>query len=312
MGHEEPANARPRSRGWPDAAVARVAARQATMISRAQLRALGISASAIERAVRRGRLYRVHQGVYSVVPAAARPPLAAEHAAILACGPHALLSHRSAATLHGLELDPRSVSDTHVTLLEGRRHSRPGLVVHRPVALHRDDHHRLHGLPVTSAARTVVDLAPELSDAQLAALIDRALRRTSRTKLRAAAARRAGRPGAARVLALIDPTRPSADVWSRAEQRLHAGLKRSGLPLPEANVPVGRYTVDLLWRAERVIVEYDSNEFHSGPAAARWDTARHNDLTAMGYAVIHVTAAELTAAPERVLVQIATALARAA
>jgi very-short-patch-repair endonuclease len=197
----------------------------------------------------------------------------------------------------------------HVTVIGGHRHSRPGLVVHRAFRLDPADHHRRHGLAVTSVARTVIDLAPGRGGDALAPLVDRALRRTSPTKLRDALARHQGRPATARIAALLDPARPSADAWSRAEERMLSLIGRAELPAPEVNVAFGRYVPDLLWRAERVIVEYDSNEYHSGPAAVRWDTARHNHFTSLGYAVLHVTWQELSTRPERMLVHVAAALA---
>jgi very-short-patch-repair endonuclease len=303
-------NARPRSSAWPDAAVTAIAGGQRTIVTHAQLRALGISRSAIHRATTRGRLWVVHHGVYSIVVADLRPPLAAEQAAVLASGSWAVLSHTSAAVVHGLRVALRW-AEVHLTVPGIHRHSRAGLVVHRATVLHPDDHHRLHRLPVTSVARTVLDLAPHLSDAGLEHLLDQALRRTSRAKLVATLERHPRRPGAPRLRALLDPRRPSADTWSAAEQRLLALIRRAGLPAPEANVAIegGRYIPDLLWRAQRVIVEYDSEAFHSGSGAIRRDTARHNALTALGYLIIHVTGEELRRRPERILVQIAAALA---
>jgi very-short-patch-repair endonuclease len=309
-----PSTRTPRSpaAGWPDAAIAGLVARQRTMITHAQLRELGVSSSAIDRAVRRGRLHRVFRGVYSVVPQNVRPPLAAEQAAVLAAGPLAILALGSAALVQAVEL-PLRTRDVHVLVPHAHRHSRAGLVVHRTAVLHPDDHHRCRGLPVTSVARTVLDLAPLLSDGELERLVDRALRQTSRTKLGELVARHPGRPGAARLHQMLDPRRPSADTWSAAERRLRDLIDRAGLPLPEANVAIegGRFVPDLLWRSARVIVEYDSDAFHSGPAAGRRDAARHNALTALGYTVIHVTRDELRRRPERILVQIAAALARA-
>jgi very-short-patch-repair endonuclease len=114
------------------------------------------------------------------------------------------------------------------------------------------------------------------------------LRKTTRAKVSEAAARHAGRPGVARTVALLDPARPSSETWSKTEERLRRLLRRAELPSPESNVAIGIYTPDLLSRDQRVIVEYDSEEFHSGPVATRWDTVRHNALTAEGFHVIHL------------------------
>ncbi|HLI60582.1 MAG TPA: type IV toxin-antitoxin system AbiEi family antitoxin domain-containing protein [Solirubrobacteraceae bacterium] len=296
---------------WPYREIAALADRRGTMITRAQLLALGASRSSIDRAVALGRLYRVHHGVYSIAPPGIRPVPAAEHAALLACGPAAIISHWSAAWLHALL--ERRPSIVEVTVIGDRGRRRAGIEVHRVTALERADRTRVGRLPATSVARTVIDLSPRLADAELERLLDRALRKASRAAVHSALERAAGRPGTARLRALLDPARPSADAWSAAERRLLELIRDSGLPLPECNVPLGDHgwVPDLLWRAQRVIVEYDSWAFHSGPAAFHNDRARHNELTALGYQVIHVTWRDLSEHPERVLVWIAAALARA-
>jgi very-short-patch-repair endonuclease len=115
----------------------------------------------------------------------------------------------------------------------------------------------------------------------------------------------------ARLRALLDPRRPSSDTWSDREERLLQLIRRGGLPAPEVNVALGGYVPDLLWREKRVIVEYDSDQSHSGSAARRYDAIRHNALTAQGYRVIHISREDLDRHPEQVLVWIAIALARA-
>jgi very-short-patch-repair endonuclease len=296
--------------GWPDHAVAAIAGRQRTMINRKQLLALGVSSAAIERAICRGRLHRVHQGVYSLVRPQARPPFAAEQAALLACGPTAVLSHHAAARLHGLRL-PAQDPTVHVTVTDSDR-SHPGIRIHTAKTLHPRDHHRLQGLPVTSIAQTLVDLGPLYSTRQLAPLVDQALRRTSRGRLIETLGRHPHRPGTPRLRRLLDPARPSADTWSKAEARLLAGIRRAGLPTPEANVVVAGYVADLLWREQRVIVEYDSEHYHSGPGVFHSDRSRHNDLSAAArHQVLHVTEQHINRELERVIVWIARALSGA-
>jgi very-short-patch-repair endonuclease len=270
-------------------------------------RALGVSTSAITRAVRRGRLHRVHHGVYSLVAASARPRLAAEHAALLACGATAVLSHHTAAALHSVRA--AHSAPVHVTVVGTERHH-PGLVVHHVPALDRSERVRVAGLPVTSVALTVIDLAAGQSDGFVEQLVDQALRKTSRTKLTEALERHPGRPGTPAVRRALDPGRPSGDTWSKPERKLLALVRRGGLPLPEANVPIGRYFPDLLWREYQVIVEYDSTEFHSSEGARTADASRHNDLTNWGFEVLHVTRQQLSRRPEQVLVWITAALTR--
>ena len=284
------------------------------MITHAQLRALGLPPSSINDALRWARLHRVHHGVHSLVPAGVRPPLAAEHAALLACGPHSAISHESAALVHGLRLpEPPRGGELHVTVAgaTGRGRSRPGLRVHRTVELHRSELARIGGLRLTSLPRTVIDLAPGLGGRAIEHVVDQALRRTTRSKLAAALARHPRRPGAASVRAVLDPDRPSSDTWSRTERRLRELLRRAGLPAPESNVPIGRLVPDMLWRGQQVVVEYDSDLYHFGPAGRRNTWERHNHLQAQGYSVIHVTWNDLRHHREAVLVRIAAALVRA-
>jgi very-short-patch-repair endonuclease len=287
--------------GWPDAQIAELAARQQTNISFAQLRDLGVSASAIDRARRRGRLHRVHRGVYSLIAPGARSVLAAEHAALLVCGRNAVLSHATAAWLHGLTGDRRP--EVHVTIPGSHRHSRPGLLVHRTKTLLGSDTKKVGRLWVTSIPRTVKDLARTLEDRAFERLVDEALARVSATRLTPI-------PRAAALLSDGDD-RPSSLTWSKDEEKLRALIGKAGLPQPESNVPLGRYVPDLLWRDERVIVEYDSYRYHSGPAAFHSDRDRHNHFEALGYHVIHVTHRQLSRQREQVLVWIAGALAQA-
>jgi len=199
--------------GWPDRAVTELAGRQRSLVTRRQLLALGAGADAIDRALRRGRLHRAHHGVYSLVPGRARPALAAEQAALLACGPTAVLSHDAAARVHGLRLAHRA-PEIHVTVTDSDR-SRPGIEIHTTTVMHPGERHRVQGLPTTSVARTLIDLAPGLTDRRLAPLVDQALRITSRAKLIEALDRHPRRPGTPRLRRLLDPVRRSSTATAR-------------------------------------------------------------------------------------------------
>ena len=160
--------------GRADGAISRLAGRQRALISRAQLRELGIGRRAIDYAIARGRLNTVHHGIYSLVPFPALPPLAIELAAVLACGDAALLSHHSAAAAWGMR--PCFDGDVHVTVVgkeTGRR--RPGIRVHRVSELDPRDVRRCHGIPITSPARALLEIAPDLTGRQLERAIDEAL-----------------------------------------------------------------------------------------------------------------------------------------
>lgn len=295
---------------WPDAQIAQVAARQRTLITCRQLRALGASSSAIGRAVARRRLHPMHRSVYALVQRSALPALALEQAALLACGSRALLSHGSAAALWGLcQPEPGPVTVTIVAGEAGR--TRPGIAVHRVGTLDRRDVRRRRSLLVTSPARTLLDRATVLSDRQLERELDEALvrRLTSRTAIGELLERCPRRPGTRRLHELIDPERYTTFTRAESEERMLTLLRRGGLPMPECNVRMESIEVDFLWRDERVIVEVDGWASHGTHAAFERDRRRDARLENDGWRVLRFTWRRLTGEPEAVLVEIATALA---
>lgn len=140
----------------PDRGIARLAARQHGVVTVLQLLAIGLTRKAIRHRVATCRLHPVHRGVY-LVGHAVMPPLAAETAAILACGDGTDLSHHSAAALWILR--PASPAEVFVTVAGRNPGRRPGVHVHRVRCLDPADRTRRHGLPVTTPARTILDLA---------------------------------------------------------------------------------------------------------------------------------------------------------
>jgi predicted transcriptional regulator of viral defense system len=142
-----------------DALISEIAELQHGLITLLQLLALGLSRSAVSKRTRAGRLHRIHRGVYAV----GRPSLTQRGrwmAAVLACGPRALLSHRSAAALHGLRPDNRAKID--VTLPGSSVRSRRGIEVHKSTTLTAADVTTVDGIPCTTVARTLVDLGDEI------------------------------------------------------------------------------------------------------------------------------------------------------
>ena len=297
--------------GWPDRRIAQVAAAQRTVISRRQLVTLGIGSDMIDRALARGRLHHMHRGVYSLVPSPALPQLAREQAAVLACGADALLSHHSAAAAWGVS--PAFIGDVDITVIAketGRR--RPGIRVHRTEQLNPRDAGRHQRLPITSPARTLLDIASIVSDRSLERAIDEALiqRLVTHAAIAAVLARYPGREGTARLKALADAGRPTFLTRSEGEEVLLELLRRGNLPIPEVNARLGRYRVDFLWRAEKVVLELDGYDYHRGRFAFERDRRRDAEHQLAGFTVIRITARQLAREPEAVLVQLATALAR--
>ena len=282
-----------------------LAARQRGVVARRQLLALGISGGAIDHWIATGRLHRLHRGVYLVghpVPA----PLAVEQGALLAGGDGAVLSHVTAAAMWGL-LDAGPV---HVTT---RRHrGRPrGVVVHTTTHLERRDTTRRHGLPITTPARTLLDLAEEPDDLERAVEAAFAARRVTERQIRDAIARHPGRRGGRRLAGLLDYRGDSGFTRSVAEEMLRRLLRRARLPPPVSNQRVHGYEVDFYWAAHRLVVEVDSWKYHSDRRAFERDRAKHADLQARGLTVVVVTARQLEQEPEATAVRIAAALALA-
>ncbi len=197
--------------GSPDERIAAIAALQRGRISRAQLQAIALNDAAIHRRIRRGSLIREHRAVYAAGHAAPAR-LAAETAALLACGTGAALSHHSAALLYGIIPERLHPDVIHVTL-PGRHGGQPrGVTVHRSGVLTPADIRVVDRLPVTSPAWTAVDLAERLGAPELERAVEEALlRRLLTTRdLEVIAMRAAGRRGAAFYAACWPATRRPA------------------------------------------------------------------------------------------------------
>jgi very-short-patch-repair endonuclease len=299
--------------GWPEREIGQIAARQRALITRSQLTSLGLSRAAIDHAIVRGRLHRRHHAVYSLVPFRALPPLATELAAILACGEGALLSHHSAAAVWGIR--PSFDGLIHVTAIgrdAGR--DRGGIRAHRVSSLDPRDIRRFQEIPITSPARALLDITPDLSDREVERALDEALirRLVSHAAVKAVLAAYPNRRGVARLRALADPGRPTSETRSGGEEALLALLRRGDIPAPEVNALVGGYVADFVWREQQVIVELDGYDYHRGRAAFERDHERDAVHDRMGFLVIRVTGRQLSREPEAILVRVATALARRA
>jgi very-short-patch-repair endonuclease len=200
----------------------------------------------------------------------------------------------------------------HVTVPAPDRRRRPGVVVHRGRALAPDEVEAVHGIPTTSPARTLLDLAGAVCLRELEQMIARADRRglTSRDALLAGVARRPGRPGVRALRTLLREGDGPSLTRSEAEAQLLALLRRGRLPRPEVNVVLGPHEIDLLWRAQRLAVEVDGFAFHAARRAFEDDRRRDGDLAARGYRVVRVTWRQIVDEPEALLVRLAQTLAR--
>ncbi|HEY1520320.1 MAG TPA: DUF559 domain-containing protein [Solirubrobacteraceae bacterium] len=291
-----------------DRAIARLAARQRTMVSAAQLGGCGLGPDAITYRVHTGRLTERFRGVYSVV-CGELPPLAREHAALLACGEGAFLSHRSAAFVWGMRKVAPAIVDVSVP---GRhRRSREGLRVHRIRAIDRRELRVREGLRVSSPARAALEVAA-VAPGELVDVLDEGLARRliTRPELERVLARNRPCRGAARLAALLGDETAMTITRSRAEKAFLKLIRESGLPRPETNVPFGRYEADFVWRRERLIVELDSPTFHGGPGAFQNDREKDLVYRDARFDVLRLTREHVVHEPARLLVRVVQALAR--
>jgi very-short-patch-repair endonuclease len=290
----------------PERAIAELAAKQRGVITRAQLLELGLTRTTIDNWVKHSRLHPLYRGVFLL--GHPRPIAGARNlAAVLACGRGAVLSHLSAAGLW--RLLPGQEGDVDVTVPGRNPGRRRGIRVHRVNALDRRDVRKLGGIPITSPARTIFDVAAvvrrrELEQALAEAYARRLARRSDFVSL---LARRSSLPGTRALRALLDDGTPAL-TRSQAEERLLALIRTAELPAPEINVRIGRDEVDFMWRDQRLIVEVDGFRFHSSRSAFEHDRRRDAGLSSQGFRVIRITWRQIVDRPEALIARLAKAL----
>jgi very-short-patch-repair endonuclease len=274
--------------------IARLATRHDGIVERRQLIELGLSPAAIDHRVRAGRLIVLYRGVY----AAGHGALSKRgrlRAALIAAGPTAVLSHRTAAILW--RLTSRMPPFVEVTVTRKGPRTRPGLIVHetrRPL-----DVGTIRSLPLTAPLRTLIDLAPTEPQHRLEKLCAEALVLKLVTQEQVDGAR------------IIDPAL-AAPTRSEFERAFFPELRKAGLPRPIAGYPITPYTADFAWPAERVIVETDGWNFHRNRFAFEDDRARDAYLAARGWIVVRITWRRLRKQPMLVMVQLGQTLAQRA
>ncbi|HEX5619285.1 MAG TPA: type IV toxin-antitoxin system AbiEi family antitoxin domain-containing protein [Solirubrobacteraceae bacterium] len=265
---------RPKLDNRPDLAIAQLAAEQWGVLSLHELLQCGVSDDGVERRVQSGHLHRIHRGVYAV--GHANLPLEGRFlAATKACGPTAVLSHYSAATLWGLvDWDDRHPE---VTVPGTTTRTHKGIRVHRSRTLRRADVMRRQGVWVTTPARTIRDLSSKLPY--------KTVRRAARhaLSLKLVAPHQLPRP----IAAAIAPTR------SELEDAVLDLIIEHGLEPPDVNKPLhidGRRVIpDFRWPAQRLIVEADGAKWHDNAIARQDDAERQAILEAHGERVVRVT-----------------------
>jgi very-short-patch-repair endonuclease len=279
-----------------DAEIAALATRQYGVVAARQLE---LSVNAIATRTSSGRLFRVHRGVYAV----GHLGLGQEGrwiAAVLACGHGAVLSHRSAASLWGIRLG--ELFKPEVTTADRRR--LPQVAAHR-ARLGAADRATRRGIPVTSPARTLADLAHVLDDDELTRALRETMfrRRYDRPAIEDALTRRPSR-------ALRDLLTEASVTQSMLEDRFLTICKRHRLPTPSTQHRIGAKRYDFAWPDQRLVVETDSWLAHSTPYAFQADRSQTNALQLAGWLTLRFTWADLTRRSRKVAATVTRALTR--
>ena len=287
---------RPENVEHPDRALAALAARQHGVVARRQLEAAGVTLSMLKTGVARGRLIRLHRGVYAV----GHDRLRREGrwmAAVLAVGPDALLSHRDAAALHGLR--PPGDHARWEVATSGRAGSTREIRVFR-ATLAAADRTEVDGIPATSVARTLVDLAGTVPARHLRKALDEAERRRlfDLVAIEDALARtqRRNGPGHAAMRAALRELRSVAVSRTRSEleDRFLALLDAHRIARPRTNHSVQGMEVDACWPDRALVVELDGWDAHRTRRAFQEDRLRSNALQRQGWPVLRFTWADVT------------------
>lgn len=275
------------------------------MLARDELLALGMGRGALEHRLAVGRLHLLHRGVYAV----GHPNVSLRgrwRAAVLAAGPGAALSHRSAAALRGV----RDWRGGAIEVTVDARRRVDGVRVYRRV-LPEDEIELIEGIPVTGLHRTLLDLAEVLPQRAVEAAINEAeyLRLTDPLPLIGVVNRYARKRGAGTVRAVVErATIGKYRTRSELEQRFLPFIDRHGLPRPSSNAKAESYECDAVWPAQRVVLELDSRQAHLTTSRFESDRVRDRRLQAAGWRVVRLTWRQLHDDPSAVARDLRTLL----
>lgn len=304
----------PRERS-PDAAIARLAERQHGVVSLAQLVALGLSKAAVAKRAASGRLHRQYRGVYAV----GHGRLTREGrfmAAVLAYGPPAVLSYRSAAGMWGVRPDNRPRID--VSLPRRSVRSRAGIDAHASITLTAGDCTTVDGIPCTTVARTLLDLAAVVDRRGVERAIEQAdvLRLFDLRSVDDVLHRAGGHRGAPVLRAVLADLAEPAITRSDVEERFISVCRAAALPSPEVNASLvidegPAIEVDFLWRAHRLAIETDAFGTHGTRQAFERDRLRDQRLRLAGYDPVRFTRRQIISEPDRVAGTVGELLTRA-
>ena len=288
-----------------DILVATLAETQQGVFSRAQALALGATEEVIRQRLASGRWVRLAPGVYGLagVPPSFRRDLWVAH---LAVGPASVVSHESAAALHGFTGFPmRAVT---LTAPRGSHPRVAGAVVHQLDDVQPDHHSSLAGLPVTTVERTLVDLAAVSRKGRLEAALDDAVAarrvRVPDVGRCLASVARQGKPGVRLLSTLLDARGPGHVLpGSRLERAFFHLLEQGGVPPPRRQFPFpgqlpGEGRVDAAYVEARLIVEVDGRRWHSRVADLARDRERDNEAARAGWLTVRLLYEDVVDTPE--------------
>ena len=273
---------------WTGGEVWVLARGQHSVVTREQLLGLGVHPQAIKHRAVTGRLHPVHAGVYAV-GRRELSRLGELMAAVLACGDGARLSHGAAAELWGV--CPRRRVE--VTVPPGRSPRRPGIVIHR-AALAAKHTTRRHTIPVTTPARTLLDIAPYLQRDHLERAVNEAdrLDLIDPERLRQSLETLSGTRGAAKLRSLLD--RQTFTLTDSAlERRFQPIARAAGLPAPLTQQRVNGCRVDFFWPDLGLVVETDGLRYHRTPAQQARAHVRDQTHLAAGLLPLRFTHAQV-------------------
>jgi hypothetical protein len=265
---------------------------------------VALSPRAVQHRAAAGHFHRLYAGVYSIAPRHLLKREGLWMAAVLACGPGAVLSHRSAAAL--LELRDWGGTKIDVTVPRRSRRKHHGVKVHCSTTLSDKDVTVVKDIPCTSVARTLLDLAELVTARQLERAFDQAeiAEVLDLKAIEDQLTRNPTRPGAKAVRNVLETHYIGrTPTWSENEEALLAITRALGIPDPECNafvvLPDGGPAIraDFVWRDRRVIVEADSRTWHTSRQRFEQDRVRDQRLTAAGWTIIRTTWKQMTRRP---------------
>jgi very-short-patch-repair endonuclease len=297
--------------GWWGAS--RLAEDQHGVVSRNQLRGVGLSEARIDHAVATGRLHPVFRGAFGV----GHHPIGPHGrllAAVLACGEGTVVSHGSAAWLLGLWERRPQLIDVIAPVEAGRKLA--GVRRRHPPPPSTRERWSEHGIPCTSPSRTIADIAGFVGEANLRRTIEQAavhrMLDVAEIDMVLAGPRRRGSRRLRLVLEDWRRYSPRTRLRSPMEAKLLPLLSQRDIPAPQCNalLKVGRqsFEIDFLWRAQRLAVETDGDKYHDNPEAQARDRRRDRLLAAVGYRIWRLSWDDLERRPESTMAELARRL----